>query len=72
MRRLLLTIVPAASLPVAVCAQAAASSNEVLAQQIVLEIAQTKGAATPPEWLKAHPDERLKLAPRRPGRMPGD
>jgi len=61
MRRLLLTIVAAASLRVAVCAQTAASSNDALAQQVVGEIAQAKGATTPAEWLGVHPNEKLEM-----------
>jgi hypothetical protein len=54
MRRLLLTIVAVAVLPVAVRAQTAASSNLTLAQQVAREITEVKGGATPAEWLQAH------------------
>jgi hypothetical protein len=61
MRRLLLAIVAAAGLRVAVRAQTATSLNDALARQVAGEIAQAKGATTPAEWLKAHPDEKLQL-----------
>ncbi len=61
MRRLLLTIVAAAVLPVAVCAQTAASSDAALAQQVAREITEVKGGTTPAEWLQAHADERLQM-----------
>jgi hypothetical protein len=61
MRRLLLTIVAVTVLPVAVCAQTAASSNVSLAQLVVREIAEVKGGTTAAEWLKAHADERLEM-----------
>ncbi len=61
MRRFLLAIVAVAGLCVAASAQAATSSNDALAQQVALEIAQAKGATMPAEWLKAHPGEKLQL-----------
>jgi len=61
MRRFLLAIVAVAGLRVAASAQTAASSNDALAQQVALEIAQAKGATTPAEWLKAHPNEKLQV-----------
>ncbi len=61
MRRFLLAIVAVAGLRVAASAQTSAPSNDALAQQVALEIAQAKGATTPAEWLKAHPDEKLQM-----------
>ena len=61
MRRLLLTIVAEAVLPVAVCAQSAASSDVTFAQQVARQIAEVKGGTTPAEWLQAHADERLQM-----------
>ena len=61
MRRLLLTIVFVTVLPVAVCAQTAASSDVALAQQIVRGITEVKGGTTPAEWLQMHADERLEM-----------
>jgi hypothetical protein len=43
------------------CAQAAASSNVTLAQQVAREISEVKGGTTPAEWLQAHADERLQM-----------
>src|SRR5215470_14294507 len=59
MRRLLLTIAAAAATPAVLCAQTAASSDAVLVQQIVREIAEVKGGTTPAEWPQAHREERL-------------
>src|SRR5258708_15571977 len=61
MRRLLLTIVAVALLPMAVGAQTAASSDLAFAQQVMREITQVKGGATPAEWLQAHADEKLQI-----------
>src|SRR5713226_388341 len=61
MRRFLLAIVAVAGLRMTASAQTAASSNDALAQQVAREIAQAKGATTPAEWLKAHPDEKLQM-----------
>ncbi len=61
MGRLLLTIVAVAVLPFAVCGQTAASSDVTFAQQVVREIAEVKGAATPAEWLRAHAEEKLQV-----------
>ena len=61
MRRLLLTLVAVAMMPVAKCAQTAASSDVTLAQQVAREVAEVKGGATPAEWLQAHADERLQM-----------
>jgi len=61
MRRLLLTIFAVAVLPVAVCAQTAASSDVALAHQVAREITEVKGGTTPAEWLQAHADERLRM-----------
>jgi len=61
MRRLLLTIVAVAVLPVAACAQAAASSDVTFVQQVAREITEVKSSITPAEWLRAHAGERLQL-----------
>src|SRR5713226_4341912 len=61
MKRFVLAIVAVAGLRVAASAQTVTSSNDALAQQVELEIAQAKGATTPAEWLKAHPDEKLQV-----------
>jgi hypothetical protein len=61
MRRLLLTIVAVAVLPVAACAQTAASSHVTLAQRVAREITELKGGTTPAEWLRAHASEKLQL-----------
>lgn len=61
MRRLLLTIVAVAVLPVAMCAQTAASSDVTFAQQVARETTEVKGGTTPAEWLQAHAGERLQM-----------
>lgn len=61
MKRLLLTIIATVGLRMAASAQTAASSNDALAQQVALKIAQVREATTPAEWLKAHPDEKLQV-----------
>jgi hypothetical protein len=61
MRRLLLTIVAVAVLPIGACAQTAASADSTFAQQVAREITDAKGGTTPAEWLQGHADERLQM-----------
>jgi hypothetical protein len=60
MRRFILTIAIVGLTRVDAAAQATEPSNIAIARQIVREISQVKAAATPGEWLREHPDEKLQ------------
>jgi hypothetical protein len=60
MRRYILTIAIVGLTPMSASAQSTEPSNIAIARQIASEISQVKAAATPAEWLREHPDEKLQ------------
>lgn len=61
MRRFILTIAIVGLTPMSASAQSTEPSNVAIARQIAIEIGQVKpAAATPAEWLREHPDEKLQ------------
>jgi hypothetical protein len=60
MRRYILTIAIVGLTPMSASAQSTGPSNIAIARQIASEISQVKAAATPAEWLREHPDEKLQ------------
>jgi hypothetical protein len=60
MRRFILTIAIVGLTPMSASAQSTEPSNIAIARQIAREISQVKAAATPAEWLREHPEEKLQ------------